>query len=100
MDNLPVELACAIFAQLKVRKKNKQDLASCSLVSRRWRQITLPQLFEKLRITSRVHDYSKEACPAESEGKSHIRCNETNEADLVPQTGTGARSASPHFLLS
>ncbi|PSS37948.1 hypothetical protein PHLCEN_2v205 [Hermanssonia centrifuga] len=48
MNTLPVDLLCAIFSRLV--NDHKPDLASCSSVSWLWRQITLPQLFEKLCI--------------------------------------------------
>ncbi len=70
MDTIPVELLCAISAQVKAGKKNKRDLASCSLVSQLWRQITLSHLFEKLCVTYTVQDDPKEAYSAGCEGKS------------------------------
>ncbi|PSS38141.1 hypothetical protein PHLCEN_2v1 [Hermanssonia centrifuga] len=45
MDALPVELLCTMFPLV-----SKEDLAACSSVSRLWRQITLPLLFERLDI--------------------------------------------------
>ncbi len=96
MDTLPVELLCAILAQ--VFEDNKRDLASCSLVSQLWRQIALPQLFETLRISYWIYDVSEEPHLVQREGKCHFFLNETNDGDLLPQTGTGVHTTY-YFLL-
>ncbi|PSS37961.1 hypothetical protein PHLCEN_2v218 [Hermanssonia centrifuga] len=66
VHNFPVELFYAIFARV-----SKQDLASCSLVSWLWQQITLPLLFEKLCIRYSVPNEAIEEGYEASEGKAH-----------------------------
>ncbi|KAI0754203.1 hypothetical protein C8Q80DRAFT_1265876 [Daedaleopsis nitida] len=50
-DELPVELWIEIFLALQLHKEQKiHPLAACSLVSRKWREITLPIHFSRIRF--------------------------------------------------
>ncbi len=93
MDTLPVELLYAIFAQLQTTSNHKKDLASCSSVSQLWRQITQPQLFQKLCITYTQDDHGHLGCTRDglqtageegeeiSQGKFLASLDETVETD-------------------
>ncbi len=95
MKALPVELLSVIFNFVQANAgKDKRDLASCSLVSRLWRQITLPQLFAELHICYSVEDdSSSDLSEAETEQGEGEACQERYYHNLVNETD-GADSDS------